>query len=184
MAMTKYIFIFLFAFAASYSCKSHKTVAAPTPAAAQDTAVKTVEIKYAEAGTDAFKINTAGVEVKPSVTFNGVGKAFLCANKTEFETYFSYLPVDKKKAQAIDFTGKKILAIVGQSTEYKTYFTIKSSYSSPEGYVIRVLENQDPNKMDKAMMPLLMLEIPLARANVPYIVFIERKEIPVVGNVK
>jgi hypothetical protein len=133
---------------------------------------KTFEIDMSnKTGADKYKVLDAKVSVKKSVHFDGVGEAYMLTSKATFENYFN------NSDAAIDFTNNRILAIIGQPTEYPTTLSVKSTYASDEGYVIRIQENQEPNKGSVTMMPYILLQVPNTDANKKFIVYIDQKKI-------
>ena len=159
-----------------FSCKSHTKVVKIT----DDSKPTPVEVNYSDkTGADKFVVLQNRVFVKNTVTISGVGEAFLFANQNVFEKVFGYAEVNSQPASPIDYSKNRVLAIVGQPTEYPTTFNVKSTYSSPEGYVVRIQENQDPNKASYTMMPHLLLEIPNSYSGVKFIVYIDQKLIEV-----
>ncbi len=163
------------------ACKTHTKVVTVK----EDTKPKTVEVNYGDkTGSNKFKVLENRVFVNNSVSFNGVGKAYLFAGKEEFEKIFGYAEVNATPMPAIDWNKNQALAIIGQTTEYMTTFSVKSTYASPEGYIIRIQEHQEANKGTSSMRPHLLLEIPKSYAISKFIVYIDQKMIELENNKK
>ena len=105
----------------------------------------------------------------------------MCMNKDAFEQIFRSAEANAKPILPVNFANSRVLAIVGQTTEYKTNYTVKSTYQSAEGYTIRIQENQEPNKQSDKMTPYILLEIPNTYSQTKFIVYIDQKQIQVMN---
>jgi hypothetical protein len=170
-----YLFISLLALNL-ISCKTHTGIVQ----AKDNPPPKAVEIDIGDkAGAKKFRILDNKVFVNNSITFSGVGKAYIFSSKDGFEKIFGYAQINTQSAAPIDFTKNRVLAIIGQATEYPTTLVVKSTDTSPDGEVIHVQANPEINKSTSTVVPHLLLEIPNSYG-VKFIVFIDMKQIEVV----
>ncbi len=153
------------------SCKTRKVVVK------DNTKPNTVEINYGDkTGQYKFKVLPNNVNVKSTVTFEGFGEAIMCSNMGTFEQYFNLQ--NPNQGPPVNFSNSRVLAIIGQPTEYKTSYTVKSTYQATEGYTIRIEEHQDPDKSTK-MYPYILLDIPTTYNGTKFFVWIDQKQIVV-----